>query len=146
MVFAVSGNDKLSDFKAVSDVGEIVHKRVNIHIEEPELSLYPESQRSLINFLINRCFVDSPKDYSMTLMMATHSPYIINHINLLIMSSQKGVFEEGANIDLNNVDVFEVTDGYLENLKHEGESLIDTRSLSNPISSIYEKYDELNGK
>jgi len=146
MLRYVSGNDKLSDFKAVSDVGEIVHKRVNIHIEEPELSLYPESQRSLINFLINRCFVDSPKDYSMTLMMATHSPYIINHINLLIMSSQKGVFEEGANIDLNNVDVFEVTDGYLENLKHEGESLIDTRSLSNPISSIYEKYDELNGK
>jgi|WetSurMetagenome_2_1015567.scaffolds.fasta_scaffold19335_4 predicted ATPase len=146
MLSYVSGNDKLSDFKAVSNVGEIVHKRVNIHIEEPELSLYPESQRSLINFLINRCFVDAPKDYSMTLMMATHSPYIINHINLLILSSKKGVLEEGANIDLNNVDVFEVADGYLENLKQEGKSFVDTRSLSDPISSIYDKYDELNGK
>jgi len=142
----VSSNDNLSDFKAVSNIGDIVHKRVNIHIEEPELSLYPESQRSLINFLVNKCFVEGPKDYSMTLMMATHSPYIINHINLLILSHQKGVLEEGANIDLNNVDVFEIVDGYLNDLKKEGEFLIDTRPLSDPISSIYEKYNELKGE
>lgn len=141
----VSNNDKLSDFKAVSNIGDLRHKRVNIHIEEPELSLYPESQRSLINFMINRCFVDAPTDYSMTLMMATHSPYIINHINLLVLAHQKNELIEEASIDFNDVDVFEITEGYLNNLKRRAEFVFDTRPLSDPISEIYQKYNELKG-
>ncbi|MFV0270986.1 MAG: hypothetical protein ACK5HZ_04795 [Macellibacteroides fermentans] len=139
----VSNNDKLSDFKAVSNIGDLKHKRVNIHIEEPELSLYPESQRSLINFMINRCFANIRTDYSMTLMMATHSPYIINHINLLVLAHQKKELIEEASIDFNDVDVFEITEGYLNNLKQKGQFVFDTRPLSNPISDIYQKYNEL---
>ncbi len=123
-------SDNLSKFDAVSNVGEIQHRRVNIHIEEPELSLYPESQRSLLNYLVTRCYVEH-KDYDMTLMMATHSPYIINHINLLILAGKK------------EIDVFEITDGYLNNLKREKSFIIDARPLSEPISNIYERYNEL---
>ncbi len=140
----MSNSDNLSEFKAVTNVGDIQHKRVNIHIEEPELSLYPESQRSLINYLVNRCFVDNPNDYKMTLMMATHSPYIINHINLLILAGRKGVLEEGASLNIADVDVFEIIDGYLNNLKREDAFIIDARPLSDPISNIYERYNELN--
>ena len=137
-------SDNLSEFKAVTNVGDISHKCVNIHIEEPELSLYPESQRSLLNFLVNRCFVDKPTDYKMTLMMATHSPYIINHLNLLILAGQKNVLVHGAKLAINDVDVYEVTDGYLNNLKRNESLIIDTRPLSEPISNIYDRYNSLN--
>lgn len=135
--------DNLSSFRYASNIGNIKQKRVNIHIEEPELSLYPESQRSFINFLVNRCFVDKPKDYDMTLMMATHSPYIINHINLLILAGKKEILEDGAQLAFEDVDVFEITDGYLNNLKREKSFIIDARPLSEPISNIYERYNEL---
>lgn len=140
----MTNSDNLSDFKAITNVGDIQNRRVNIHIEEPELSLYPESQRSLINFLINRCFTEKPTNYDMTVMIATHSPYIINHINLLIMAGRKGAVEEGANLSFENVDVFEVTDGYLNNLKRVEQFIIDSRPLSEPISNIYSRYNELN--
>jgi predicted ATPase len=140
----MSQNDQLADFKPVKNIGDIIFKNVHIHIEEPELSLYPESQRSLLNFIVNRCFVDKPTDYAMTMMMATHSPYIVNHLNLLIMAGNKNVPEENALLQFDNVDVFEVTDdGYLESLKREETFIIDTRILSQPISNIYKRYDSL---
>jgi predicted ATPase len=137
-------SDNLSKFEAVSNVGEIKHRRVNIHIEEPELSLYPESQRSLLNYLVTRCFVEKQKDYEMTLMMATHSPYIINQINLLILEGRKGSLEHGALLKFEDVDVFEIIDGYLNDLKINESFIIDTRPLSEPISDIYNEYNELN--
>jgi AAA15 family ATPase/GTPase len=140
----LSRNDSLKDFRAEQNIGDIKYKNIHIHIEEPELSLFPESQRSLINFIVNRCFIDKHKDYNMSVMMATHSPYIINHLNLLIKASQKEKFEEGAALSLKNVDVFEIIDGYLNDLKLENKFIIDTRPLSNPISNIYDKYNQLN--
>lgn len=140
----MSHNDQLGDFRPVKSIGDIAFKNVHLHIEEPELSLYPESQCSLINFLVNRCFVDKPVDYNMTVMMATHSPYIINHLNLLILAAKKNTPEDGAMINFEDVDVFEITDGYLNDLRREEKFIIDTRPLSDPISNIYERYDKLN--
>ena len=136
-------SDNLSKFDAVTDVGGIKNRRVNIHIEEPELSLYPESQRNLINFLIRKCFAQSHDGYDMTLMLTTHSPYILNHVNLLIKAGEKGKFEEGAQLLYENVDLYEVSNGSLNNLKLKNSKIIDTRSLSIPISDIYARYNEL---
>ena len=136
-------SDNLSKFDAVTDVGDIKNRRVNIHIEEPELSLYPESQRNLINFLIRKCFAQSHDEYDMTLMLTTHSPYILNHVNLLIKAGEKGILEEGAQLLYENVDLYEVSNGSLNNLKLKDSKIIDTRSLSNPISDIYTRYNEL---
>jgi predicted ATPase len=132
-------SDNLKDFRAGLNIGEIKNRNIHIHIEEPELSLYPESQRSLMNFIINRCFVEKHNDYNMTVMLATHSPYIINHLNLLILAGKRNELEEGASLILNDVDVFEITDGYLNSLKRENNFIIDTRPLSEPISNIYEQ-------
>ncbi|GHT63817.1 hypothetical protein AGMMS50239_20420 [Bacteroidia bacterium] len=139
----MSRNDNLKDFRAEQNIGDIKYRNIHIHIEEPELSLYPESQRSLINFIINRCFIQEHNGYNMTVMMATHSPYIINHLNLLIMVGKKGQLEDDASLLLENVDVIEITDGYLNNLKREEKLIIDTRPLSEPISKIYEQYNIL---
>ncbi len=139
----LSNNDNLTDFRAVKNVGEIDYKRVNIHIEEPELSLYPESQRSLMNYIVNRCFVEKPEGYDLTVMLATHSPYIINHINLLVMANRMGTLEEGANIAFEDVNIYEISDGYLTDLKQDETFVFDTRTLSDPISNIYQRFEQL---
>ncbi|MDR2791966.1 MAG: ATP-binding protein [Tannerellaceae bacterium] len=116
---------------------------VHIHIEEPELNLYPESQRDLINFIVNRCLVEKHDGYGMTVMMTTHSPYIANHLNLLLMAGMKGKEEDGAFLREEDVDVFEIFGGYLNHLKQPGQVPINTRSMSDPIADIYDRYNEL---
>jgi predicted ATP-dependent endonuclease of OLD family len=139
----MSENDSLADFKPIKNIGSIKHRNVHIHIEEPELSLYPESQRSLINFIVNRCFIENHKDYKMTVMLATHSPYIINHLNLLIKANDKEKLVENAKLDYNNVTVYQVVDGKILDLKIQNERLINTNPLSETINDIYDEYNQL---
>lgn len=133
-------NDKLDAFHTAKNIGEISSKNVHLFIEEPELSLYPDSQRKLMDFLINRCFM-SDRPYKMTLMMATHSPYIVNYLNVLIRRSG----EHGLTyISHNDVNVYEIYDGYAEQLKVlNNRPIIDTRSMSEPITEMYTEFNTL---
>jgi len=136
-------NDSLKDFRAEQNIGEIKHKNIHIHIEEPELSLYPQSQRSLINFIVNRCFVERHNGYNMTVMMATHSPYIINHLNLLIKAYDKNKLVDSANLNYDNISVYQVYEGKIIDLKIQNERLINTNLLSEAINAIYDEYNQL---
>jgi predicted ATP-dependent endonuclease of OLD family len=133
-------NDKLDVFNTAKNIGEINSKNVHLFIEEPELSLYPESQRSLMDFLINRCFI-SEHPYNMTLMMATHSPYIVNYLNVLIRRSKEQGF---SYINPEDVNVYEIYDGFAGQLKTLNERpIIDTRSMSEPITEMYTEFNKL---
>lgn len=132
-------NDRLKDFSTAKNIGEIKQKNVHLFIEEPELSLYPTSQKSLIDSLVNRCFV-APHPYEMTLMLATHSPYIVNYLNLLIRRAEVG---KQPSLKIEDVNVYEIINGTAGSLKLVGKSLIDTRSLSDPITDIYTEYNSL---
>lgn len=133
-------NDKLDVFNTAKNIGSIGSKNVHLFIEEPELSLYPESQRHLMDFLINRCFI-TEHPYKMTLMMATHSPYIVNYLNVLI---RRTTDSGRPYIRPEDVNVYEIYDGYAGSLKTlNGRPLIDTRSMSEPISEIYTEFNTL---
>ena len=136
-------NDNLKNFNAGLNIGEIKHKNIHIHIEEPELSLFPESQRSLINFIINRCFIMKHGDYNMTVMLATHSPYIINHLNLLIKAYDKNKLIEGAKLNYDDLTVYQVDEGKIYDLKIQNKKLIYTNPLSDTINAIYYEYEKL---
>ncbi|MDY4846186.1 MAG: AAA family ATPase [Parabacteroides sp.] len=133
-------NDKLDVFNTTKNIGEINAKNVHLFIEEPELSLYPESQSQLIDFLVDRCFM-TEHPYNMTLMMATHSPYIVNYINVLIRRSK----ETGRTfLNPDKVNVYEIYDGYAGPLKSlNGRAIIDTRSMSDPITAMYSEFNAL---
>lgn len=133
-------NDRLKDFSTAQNIGEISTKNVHLFIEEPELSLYPESQIKLMDFLISKCFRTN-HSYNMTLMMATHSPYIVNYLNLLIRrTSENGL----PFINPDDVKVYEIYQGAAGELKTDGNRpVIDTRSLSAPISEIYSEFNSL---
>lgn len=138
-------NDDLKNFRANMNVGDFPNKRVHIFIEEPELSLYPDNQTALVDFLIEKCFPEH-RSYEMTLMMATHSPYIVNYINLLMARAGKENATDNAKISSDKVDVYLVCDGYLSQLKmtNNGRPIIDTSILSDPIAEIYSEYNSLN--
>jgi predicted ATPase len=136
----LSNTDNLTDFKAIKNLSEI-NKKIFIHIEEPELSLYPDAQCQLINDLVNKCFITN--DNAIELFLSTHSPYIINHLNLLIKAFDKNKIIDGAKINYDNLAVYKVANGKLENLIVENERLINTNTLSETINNIYDQYSAL---
>jgi predicted ATPase len=136
----LSKTDNLTDFKPVKNLGDI-QKKLYIHIEEPELSLYPEAQCELISDLISKCFVSNSN--SIDLMFSTHSPYIINHLNLLIKANDCNQFVDGANVEFEKLAVYLVEEGQIEDLTVKNQRIINTNSLSDTINNIYDQYNQL---
>ncbi len=133
IVSVLSDSDLLSKFKPVVDIGKINYKNLFFHIEEPELSLYPQSQLDLMNQIVDLCYL-AKKNFDVNCMITTHSPYIANYINLLIKENK---------IDYNNVKVYEVIAGTVRKLNIDEKQLVNVAVLSEPISRIYDKYNEL---
>lgn len=136
----LSNTDNLTDFKAIKNLSEI-NKKIFIHIEEPELSLFPDAQNQLINDLINKCFITN--NNTIDLILSTHSPYIINHLNLLIKSFDEDKLTDGAKIDYDNLAVYQMINGELENLLAQNERLVNTNPLSETINRTYDQYELL---
>ena len=135
----LSSENRLTDFKAVKNLSDIENKKVYIHIEEPELSLYPDAQCKLIDNLIKNCFIDNINPVE--LLLSTHSPYIINYLNLLIKRFDKNAVEAKYNYD--ELAVYQVADGELINLMAKNERLVNTNPLSDTINDIYNEYEKL---
>lgn len=136
----LSNTDRLTAFKPIKNLGEI-DKKIFIHIEEPELSLYPDAQCQLIDDLISTCFEDNKNPVE--LIISTHSPYIVNYLNLLIKRYDRNKDSKNVSIKFENLAVYHVAEGKLENLIVQNERLINTNLLSETINSIYEQYDAL---
>ena len=136
----LSSADKLTDFKPVKNLGEL-EKNLFIHIEEPELSLYPDAQCELVNDLIAKCFITNVN--KIALIFSTHSPYIINNLNLLVKAADANKVVGGANIPFENLAVYQVTGGMIEDLIVKNERLVNTNPLSDTINEIYDQYANL---
>jgi predicted ATPase len=136
----LSNTDRLTAFKPIKNLGEI-DKKIFIHIEEPELSLYPDAQCQLINYLLSTCFDDTKN--SIELILSTHSPYIINYLNLLIKRHEQEVLTNETSVNFENLSVYHVVEGKLENLIVQNEKLVNTNLLSETINSIYDQYNAL---
>ena len=138
----MSRTDKLSDFKAVKDIGEFKNKNVHLLVEEPELSLFPSSQTHLVDYLVSIVNRNNQRDYDLSLMFATHSPYI----NVLIRRYNMKVSNK-AQIAIDDLGVYYINEGNLINMVGEdpctGERFVDTYILSEEMESIYNEYTRL---
>lgn len=136
--------DNLKDYKPEIELADF-RKFIHVHVEEPELCLYPDAQRELVNSLVSECFLKNEADRSLTLMIATHSPYIINQLNVLLRAYYFRGNEPGR-IYLNpdNVVVYKVTEGTLQLLNavdnKTNEAVINTFDLSETMNNIYSDY------
>lgn len=144
----VTKADSLKDFKAVENVGELSHKRVHLFIEEPELSLFPESQLHLMDFITDRVVSNGPRDYDMSLMIATHSPYIENYLNVLLSRKTNGDYLNGKpGVDEKQLDVYRVFEGEIQSLMtltKDGKTRVDATDMVETMEAIGNEYAELN--
>lgn len=137
--------DQLAKFTPEISQSDL-HKYVHIHIEEAELSLDPEAQRSLINSLADTAFHSNNSDRKLSLMIATHSPYIVNHLNVLLRA---GYFEEAKKqypfLNREDIAVYRVQDGTLTSLmstdNDSGEYVINAYDMSETMERIYDEYE-----
>lgn len=121
---------------------------VHVHAEEPELSLDPRSQRLLMDTMVRYTFHEHDKEREMGLVLATHSPYIINHLNVLLRASYSQNGRDSYQYVMpNQIAAYKVADGRLMDLmatdEETGEIVINTFDLSEIMEDIYNDYDAL---
>lgn len=125
----------------LKDMKKIVH----IHIEEPELSLYPSAQIMLLDDIVRYAFVEKSSDRDVGIMIATHSPYIINQLNVLL---KRGYYQNyQAFLNKDDLRVYKLEDGKLETLNAidslSGDVIINTLDLSKQMDNIYSEYNSI---
>lgn len=116
-------------------------KIVDVHIEEPELSLFPDAQCKLVEKLIFTA-THSKNDRLVTLMLATHSPYILNYLNIVLNQTKEGK----AKLTNEYLAVYGIHDGRTMNLlmkDDKGRDIVDTLDLTEMMSEIFNEYSEL---
>ena len=134
-------NELLTKFSPVIELADLP-KYVHIHLEEPVLSLFPDAQCRLIDDLVKTVNAASSNDRKMGIIMATHSPYILNYLNVLIRQTA----EERARVEPENLAVYRIYDGNAQTLMatdEEGKALVDTYDLTEMMSAIYNEFNEL---
>ena len=105
-------------------------------VEEPEQNLFPDTQMELMDTLFALC--DGERKHELT--VTTHSPYILNQLNLLFRR-----FDEKDNVqvgvDYNDVSVYAVNEGHISNIKLQNAHLVNPEYLSAPLDKIYNQYE-----
>lgn len=117
-------------------------KKIHIHIEEPELSLFPNAQCKMIDDIIRVAHNESNDDRQIEIMMATHSPYIVNYLNVILFQNK----EKRAHIKSSDLAVYRIYNGNLQSLVVEienGVKIIDTFDLTEQMQSIMSEYKTL---
>lgn len=134
-------NELLTKFSPVIELADLP-KYVHIHMEEPELSLFPDAQCRLIDDLVKNASIATSNDRHMSIIMATHSPYILNYLHVLLHQHAEG----RAHIDAADMAVYRIYDGSAQNLLSEddkGNTIVDTYDLTEMMSVIYHEFKEL---
>lgn len=137
VLYSKDDKKKTTAGKIISNI--IHYNNTSVIMEEPEISLYPSTQIKFLNKTVS--IVNKQRED--ILFITTHSPYIINQLNLLIKASDKQTTIDGAAIDYDDISVYNVADGVVRDLKIENARFIDTNDLSNDIEQIYKLYEGL---
>lgn len=118
-------------------------------VEEPEISLYPETQKKLIQFLIKQ--YNSLND---SFFLTTHSPYILTSLNNLIQAfitgSKNGneekvvdIIEKKYWLNPKDVSAYMLTiDGTAENIIAE-DGLIKAEKIDGVSKTINDEFDKI---
>lgn len=140
----LAAGDNLSKFSAGFNIGKFPNKRISLHLEEPELSLFPSNQWGLMRYLIEECLGAEKAEMDMTI--ATHSPYIITALNIMMLAYRafhkdpeafKRIKVDIPLLDPESVGAWSVEAGSCLNLMDDDLGMIDGTHLDS-TSDIYE--------
>lgn len=115
----------------------MVPHKTSFIIEEPEQNLYPSTQMDLLDLVVELCNGEKKHHCAIT----THSPYILNQLNLLVKRFDVGVKGLAA-LNWDELSVWAVKDGEVRDLKVRNAHLINPEYLSEPLDRIYQEYEQ----
>jgi predicted ATPase len=133
------------------DALPIHYHKTQFIIEEPEQNLFPETQRDLIYYLFNK--IQGERDHS--LILTTHSPYILYAINNCLMGSvisdkldekEKQEFKSLQSwISPSQVNVYEIdgSNGTLKSIKNPKTGTVDKHYFNTVMNDIMNEYYEM---
>lgn len=108
-------------------------------VEEPEQNLYPFTQIDLLKAIVASCSNEGSHGCTIT----THSPFILNYLNVMIERFKKNV-PEHVNLNPEDLGVYGVNDGMLSNLMQNnpktGEQSINAEDLVEAMRLMYHEY------
>lgn len=119
-------------------------------IEEPELNLYPSTQKALVEWLVKKC-----KESGSKLLMTTHSPYILTAMDNLIkageVAKQKPEEEKAISkivkkdywLDFDNVGVYYINKGKAKNLMNKTNRTINATAIDDVSEEMGVTFDKL---
>lgn len=114
-------------------------------VEEPEQNLYPFTQIALTDAIVELCSSERSHDCTIT----THSPFILNYLNVLIARYYRGIMGKVV-LNPEELGVFATEYGRLTNLilmnKKTGELSVNAEDLVEPMRFMYTEYREMKQK
>lgn len=151
----VSLSESASGYQAIIPLMQVVdhfskEKKLWSIIEEPELNLYPNSQKELIYYLCNKGTMNDNK-----LTITTHSPYVLSALNNLLFAFQvaKKYPDKANEVDqiipkeswLNPAEfaAYYVGDGTVRSIVNPKTGMISENELDTASELIGEEFDNL---
>jgi len=125
--------------------GRTSYHGTNFIIEEPEQNLFPETQRDLIYYLLEK--LQSEKDHKLTI--TTHSPYILYALNNCMLGglvsdkiSEKDKQRtkcKSALINPQKVSIYEIHNGILKNIQQK-DGLISSNYFDRNMKEVMDDF------
>lgn len=116
-----------------------VYTHTQFVIEEPEQNLYPQEQYKLMEHLA--AIINHGKQHRLTI--STHSPYIVNFLNVLLRRS----VDTASYLSHENLNVYLISDGKLTNMMMHNEDktkwAVDTSVLNAAMEEIADEFERL---
>lgn len=113
-----------------------VYTHTQFIIEEPEQNLFPREQYKLVEHLAS--IINHGKQHRLTI--TTHSPYIINYLNVLLRRPDSSE----SYIKHDDLNVFQLSDGRLVDMMMHNEKqtiwAVDTTTLNDVMEEIAEEF------
>ena len=143
--------DNDSTIENSGDLLQLFQKQTEYHfsrfiIEEPEQNLFPETQRDLMYYILQK-INDKERNHQLTL--TTHSPYILYALNNCMMGyvvkdimpfeKQKGLKCMDAYIDPSLVSIWEIVDGNIRSIQEE-DGLIGNNYFDSTMKSVMDDF------
>lgn len=122
-----------------------VPNRTSFIVEEPEQNLFPFTQLALMETIVNLC--SSERNHYCTI--ATHSPFILNYLNVMVARFYKGVTGK-AMLNPEELSVFAIGDGRLTDLMQRnektGQMSVNAEDLVEAMRHMHTEYCEIKEK
>jgi len=116
-----------------------VYSHTQFVIEEPEQNLYPHEQYKLVEHLVS--IINHGKQHKLTI--STHSPYIINFLNVLLRRPKTSA----SYIGYKDLNVYLISDGRLTDMMMHDQTrtkwAVDTSVLNAAMEDIADQFEHL---